>query len=212
MEDKKNNTSQNTDFAAGSGGQNDKSINANTASANLSNAKDSAAETVKDTAKDVLDKAKDSAGQVYGLATEKAASKIEEQKTNLAGGLSGVADSIRQVGKNLRDGDEQNVITDLTAKYGETIAGQIEKVSGYFDKKELKDIVRDVEHFARKQPAIFIGAAFAAGLLAARFLKSGSGEIIPQELRNLTGEQTDSDKQDISNQDKQLSQTAVNAS
>jgi ElaB/YqjD/DUF883 family membrane-anchored ribosome-binding protein len=212
MEDKKNNTSQNTAFAAGSGGQNDKSTNANTASANLSSAKDSTVETVKDTANDVLDKAKDSAGKVYGLATEKAASTIEEQKTNLAGGLSGVADSIRQVGKNLRDGDEQNAITDLTAKYGETIAGQIEKVSGYFDKKELKDIVRDVEHFARKQPAIFIGAAFAAGLLAARFLKSGSGEIIPQELKNLTGEQPGSDKQKTNNQDKQIGQTAVNAS
>lgn len=212
MENKKNNAPQNTDFAAGSGGQNDKPNDTNKAAASLSNAKDATAETVKDTAKDVLGKAKDSAGQAYGLATEKAASKIEEQKTNLVGGLSGVADSIRQVGKNLRDGDEQNAVTDLTVKYGETIAEQIEKVSGYFDKKELKDIVRDVERFARKQPAIFVAAAFATGLLAARFLKSGSGDLIPQELKNLTGKQPDSDAHKTNNQNKQIGQPAVNPS
>ena len=32
----------------------------------------------------------------------------------------------------------------------------------------------DAQQFARRQPAIFIGAAFAAGLLAARFMKEAS--------------------------------------
>jgi hypothetical protein len=35
-------------------------------------------------------------------------------------------------------------------------------------------LVGDVENFARRQPALFIGGALALGILAARFLKSSS--------------------------------------
>jgi len=35
-------------------------------------------------------------------------------------------------------------------------------------------LMRDVEHFAHKNPAVFLGGAFALGILAARFLKSGN--------------------------------------
>ena len=34
-------------------------------------------------------------------------------------------------------------------------------------------MIREVEAFARSQPITFFGAAFAAGFLAVRFLKSG---------------------------------------
>jgi ElaB/YqjD/DUF883 family membrane-anchored ribosome-binding protein len=141
-------------------------------------------ETVKETAKSLFDQAKGSAGQAYGLATEKATTKLEEQKTNLAGGLTSVADSLKQVGETLRDTDEQNPITEFTAKYGDTLAEQIEKVGSYFENKDVREMVRDVESFARRNPAVFIGAAFGLGLLAARFLKSSS----PKQLTQGTGE------------------------
>jgi hypothetical protein len=35
-------------------------------------------------------------------------------------------------------------------------------------------MVRNVEDFARRQPALFIGGAFMLGLLGARFLKSSA--------------------------------------
>jgi hypothetical protein len=34
----------------------------------------------------------------------------------------------------------------------------------------------DVKRFAQRQPALFLGGAFTAGLMAARFLKSSAGE------------------------------------
>ena len=40
--------------------------------------------------------------------------------------------------------------------------------------KDLDEILRDAESFARRQPAVFIGAAAIAGFLAVRFLKSSS--------------------------------------
>lgn len=136
----------------------------------------SAAESAKNTAQDFYSQAKDTAGQVYGTAAEKTKSTIEEQKSSLATGLASIADSIKQVGGSLRETDEQTGITELTAKYGDTLAQQIEQISRYFDNKDLREMTRDVERFARRNPAVFIGSAFAIGLLAARFLKSSSPE------------------------------------
>ena len=40
--------------------------------------------------------------------------------------------------------------------------------------KNLDEVVRDAESFARQQPVLFIGAAAVVGFLAVRFLKSSS--------------------------------------
>lgn len=133
--------------------------------------------------KEFYDKAKESAGQV----TEKATDKLEEKKTVVTQGLSGIADSIRQVGESLRDtDDEENPVGQFTAKYGDALAGQVEQISNYFESKDVREIVRDVEVFARRNPAIFIGGAFALGILAARFLKSAS----PKHLTSGKGSRT----------------------
>jgi hypothetical protein len=42
--------------------------------------------------------------------------------------------------------------------------------------KDVNEMLRDVQQFARRQPALFIGGSFAAGLLAARFLRSSHGQ------------------------------------
>jgi hypothetical protein len=131
-----------------------------------------AADLIKDSAQGLIDKAKDTAGQAYGMAAEKAAEKLDEQKAVVTSSLASVADSIKQVGETLRETDEQTGVTEITAKYGDRLAGQIEQISNYFETNDLRGIVRDVEDFARKNPAVFIGGAFALGILAARFLKS----------------------------------------
>jgi len=129
--------------------------------------------------KDVLKQAKESTGEIasqaYGVAAEKATSVIEEQKSNLAQGLTSVADSIRQMGDNMRGGSsEQAGIAGTTAKYSESVASQVEQFSRYLEKKDLRDVANDIERFARRNPAVFLGGAFALGLLAARFLKSAN--------------------------------------
>jgi len=128
-----------------------------------------------DAIKDTFGQAKESTGkaatQALGQVKDKAASVIDEQKTNLATGLTSVADGIRQVGENLGK-DDQNQVAALAGKYGENLAGQVEKFSNYINQKELKELAHDVEQFARRNPVLFIGGALALGILAARFLKS----------------------------------------
>ena len=124
------------------------------------------------TARSFVDQAKETAGQAYEAVTEKAATTLDEKKTTLSGGLSTVADSIRQVGHNLSGAQGEGALPEAAAKYSNTAAQQIESVANYFERKNVRDMVRDVEGFARRNPGMFIGAAFGLGLIAARFLKS----------------------------------------
>lgn len=132
----------------------------------------SGAATATATAKSVYDQAKETAGQAYDAVTEKAADKLNEQRTTLSGGLSAVADSVRQVSSNLGSSQSESALAEAAAKYTDTAARKIENVATYFENKDVRAMARDVESFARRNPAIFIGAAFGIGFLVARFLKS----------------------------------------
>lgn len=153
-----------------------------TAKEMASEAKDTAKEVVSQTAKNVAAQAKEGAGQIYDTAAEKTKSTIQEQKSNFASSLSSVADSLKKAGEEMRSADDEIGITNVTAKYGDTLAQQIEQISRYFETKDLREIARDVESFARRNPGVFIGSAFALGFLAARFLKSSSSSTPEQSF------------------------------
>jgi len=131
-----------------------------------------AVEAAKDTAKNLVDQAKTTASGAYEAVAEKATSKLEEQKSTLAGGLSSVAESVRSMGDNLNQSPEKNPLADYTAQYANTAAQKLEQFAGYFERKDVKDMARDIEGFARRNPALFLGGAFALGILAGRFIKS----------------------------------------
>lgn len=134
--------------------------------------------------KSLLDQAKETAGQAYDSVSEKAATKLDEQKSSLSGGLASVADSVRKVGQNLKGGEATDTVSKYTAEYSDAAAQKIEQVANYFERKDVKAMYRDVENFARSNPAIFVGGAFALGLIAARFLKSSS----PKQLTKAAGQ------------------------
>ena len=125
-------------------------------------------------ARSLYDQAKETAGQAYEIAAEKATTKLDEQKTTLSDGLSSIADSVRLVGENLRGPEVQEGLSKYTAEYSGKAAEKIEGVANYFEQKSVREMYSDLEGFARRNPLAFIGGAFALGLLAARFLKSGS--------------------------------------
>jgi len=131
-------------------------------------------EKVSDTASGILDKAKETASGTYDAVATQATSKIEEHKGELSSGLRTLADTFRKTGTDLKQTGQPTPLTDVTARYTGTAANQIEKVASYFERKDLKAMMRDTEAFARRNPAIFLGAAFALGMVAARFLKSSS--------------------------------------
>ena len=129
-------------------------------------------------AKDIYNQAKEStgevAGKVYNVAAKTASSKVDEQKTNLAVGLLSIADNIRQMGDSLSEGEQSHGIAKLTSDYSSTLADKVEQMSTYLDRRDLGELMSDVEDFAHRNPALFLGGAFALGVAAARFLKSGN--------------------------------------
>ena len=106
---------------------------------------------------------------VMDRVKETATAQISNQKTRATDGLGSIASAVRQSSRPLRDNQQ-----DMIAEYVEKAADQIERFSTSLRERDVNDLVSDVQQFARRQPALFIGAAFATGLVAARFLKSSS--------------------------------------
>jgi len=122
---------------------------------------------VKETVGQVTEQAQRAAGQVVGQAREQVSSRLAGQKDRAAEGLTSVAHALRQTSQQLREQDQQAV-----TGYIETAASQVERISNYLKQNDLGGLIDDVERFARRQPALFLGGTFLLGLLGARFLKS----------------------------------------
>lgn len=151
-------------------------------------------EAAKEVFSQAKEKATEAVSQTYNQVTEKATEKINEQKGTLAQGLSSLAENLRQMDENLRS-DEKVPLAGATAKYGDTLANQVQQVADYLERKDVRAMMSDVEDFARRNPAIFIGGAFVAGLLVARFLKSsssntGSGRYLSGKTETSSSKET----------------------
>lgn len=130
----------------------------------------------KEAAKEAYSKAKGRAEQaveqVYEKVSDQTSAKISDKKSQVAQGLSTVADNLRQVEGDTENTGQDVAIADVAGKYTDSLADKIEKASDYIDRRDIGEMLGDAERFARRNPAIFIGGAFALGLLLARFLKS----------------------------------------
>lgn len=99
-----------------------------------------------------------------------ATSQLDAQKDRATDGIGTVAQAVRQSAQQLRDSHHETM-----AQYVEQAVGQVERVAGRLKEKDAGELMRDAQQFARRNPAVFIGAAFAVGMVAARFLKSSGG-------------------------------------
>lgn len=119
-----------------------------------------------------VDEMKGQATEALGQATDQAKStattKVSEQKDKAVQGLGSVAQAVTQVGDQLRS--ENPTI----AGFADTAADRIQQFAGQLGSKDVTELMDDVEQFARRQPAMFLGAAFALGVVGARFLKSSN--------------------------------------
>jgi hypothetical protein len=105
--------------------------------------------------------------QVVNTVKQRASAQLDTQKGRATDGLDAVTQAVRQTTEQLRA--QQH---DTLAQYIDTVADQLERVSTGVREKSVEELMRDVQQFARRQPALFIGGSFAVGLLAARFLQS----------------------------------------
>ena len=106
---------------------------------------------------------------LFGGIQQKVTSRVDEQKNRAADGLGGIADVIRNAGNELRAENE------ALASYVDAASDQMRRFADQIREKGVSEMMDDVNQFARRRPALFIGGAFLVGIGLARFLKSSAG-------------------------------------
>jgi hypothetical protein len=110
-------------------------------------------------------------GMARNLATEAKQKAGEQVRSSLDKGRSRAADTLHEVARTLMGTSEQG--DNPAAPYMTRAGEQVQRAADYLQNADLRQMVSSTEQFARRQPALFLGSAFAIGVLAARFLKSG---------------------------------------
>jgi hypothetical protein len=136
----------------------------------------------QETAEQVIGQAQETAGKVVDQVRGTAESQLTSQKDRAAETAGTVAQAIRSAGEQLKGQDQSGF-----AQYADMAAERVEQFSNYLQSRDLREIVVEVEHFARRQPILFLAGAFTLGVLGARFLKS-SGQQAQQGSSIETGD------------------------
>lgn len=157
-------------------------------------------ETVVDKAQDVATKAKDIVIETTSVAKdqamraaaqvgEQAKTTVDSRMSDVAQELGSVADAVRQTSYEI--GGESETV----AQYGERIAEQLDGISSYLNEKGVEDVLTDLQDFARRQPAVFLGGAFILGMVVGRFIRSsgnrGDNYAEGESIRFASGESND---------------------
>jgi hypothetical protein len=127
-----------------------------------------------DLGRQVADGARDLGHQVE----EAAISRAEQSRHRVAEGFHAVSQALRAGASQLRQQDEQ-VGTDIV----ERLAEPVERISDYLERHETRELASDLEDFARRNEGLFLGGAFALGMLGARFLKSSARDAHADDIR-----------------------------
>jgi hypothetical protein len=136
----------------------------------------SGANTIVDQAKST---ASDAAGQVSSLvdqAKDKASAAAEGPKAGLADRIDGIADAVHKSGEQFK-GQQ-----DWIASAVERGASELSSLASSLRDNDIGTLLKQVQSFARQQPALFIGASFAAGFALSRFGKIVAADISSDDL------------------------------
>jgi hypothetical protein len=120
---------------------------------------------------DLLQHAKKATGEVMNQVQQRAGSQINQQKESAATDLSKVVNAVRQFGEHL-SAEETGPIARYAAKYGDKAADSLERLSTYIREQDPKQLLKDVQEFGRRRPALLLGGAFLLGFAGARLIKS----------------------------------------
>ena len=118
---------------------------------------------------------------LLGGIQQKVTSRVDEQKNRAADGLGGIADAFRNAGNELRNENE------TIAQYVDMASDQMRRFADTIRQRGVADMMDDLNQFARRRPALFIGGAFLVGIGIARFLKSTADRGDDRAYDNFSG-------------------------
>ncbi len=116
------------------------------------------------------------AREAVGSSAERVRQAAESQKDQAAGRLEGTAEALHQAASALHDRNESSL-----ASYVEQFAGVLSEFSGSLRERSAGEVLGQVESIARRNPALFLGGAFAAGIALGRFARSSARHEHPRD-------------------------------
>ncbi|WP_404465313.1 hypothetical protein LG331_03395 [Vreelandella aquamarina] len=112
-------------------------------------------------------KGQQSADEIKDAAREQAESVYERQRDNAANHTHTLGTVLKNAADEF-DRQQQPFCSEQARK----LAGHTERLSQHMRDKDLHSLCRAAEDYGRREPAMFIGGAIAAGFLVTRFLRS----------------------------------------
>jgi len=123
-------------------------------------------DTLSQTAREQAAKAKEAAADMGAAASRKFEGVVQDQKNAGADYILGVAQAIHRAAGEFDQDIPQ------AARYIRKAGSQVESVASAVREREPRELLHDLEDFARRQPAVFFGGAMLFGFAALRFIKS----------------------------------------
>lgn len=123
------------------------------------------------------------ASGLFDQVRSKASSQLNAQKERATAGLGSVASAVRQTSQQFRD-QQYGPVADLI----DNAASRLEQFSSHLRDRDVSQLIDEAQSLARQQPALFVGTSFAAGLLAARFIRASAPQGRRAERARSNGE------------------------
>ena len=108
----------------------------------------------------------DAAGDIAAQATSVAEQRASSTMTQVGDTIEHVARAVRNTADQLRNDQPQ------LANFADTAAERAEGAAQFLRQHEASEVLDEVQDFARRQPAVVVGAGLALGLLVGRAIKS----------------------------------------
>ncbi|HEY0163830.1 MAG TPA: hypothetical protein VGB39_00485 [Sphingomicrobium sp.] len=134
----------------------------------------------------------DAAGELRSGAQQigsKAADRLHSEVDARKGSAAAQAKSVSNVMQNAAGQLDEGAPAWLRSAFQQG-AEQIERVADTLEQKDSRQILNEVQSFARQRPALFLGACAAVGFAASRVLKAGGEQQSSQQLGNTEFDQS----------------------
>ena len=112
---------------------------------------------------------KEKAGQLADQVKEGIHGALTDQKGRAADTLGTVAESLNEASDRLKA--QGNPALGSYLQHGQQA---VDSLSSYLRDAKIEDIADDLQGYARRNPTLVVGALFAVGFLAGRFLRSSA--------------------------------------
>jgi hypothetical protein len=140
------------------------------------------ADEAREQAKTLASEAKEQTAQLAGEARQQIGSVVTGQKDRAAQRLGGLAGVLRDAASKFETEEHGGHVSRYTTR----AADQIEAMSSYVRKSDVRTLIQDAGEFGRRRPEVFLGGTFLAGLVLARFLKA-SGKDAGRRISSAGG-------------------------